>query len=142
MHTASLFEETFMCVADRERLPPEGVLSLSAWWHAHMCWWRCVQVQTTRFDQALATLGEKRRVALALPHWGVAQGVIAGTDLILTVARRSLSCDTLDPRLHIFEPPLAIKAFEFQQAWHERREGDAAHRWLRTCVVDVCRSTY
>lgn len=142
LRTASLFEETFICVADRERLPPEGVLSLSAWLARPHVLVAMRPGADNEIDQALATLGEKRRVALALPHWGVAQGVIAGTDLILTVARRSLSCDTLDPRLQIFEPPLAIKAFEFQQAWHERREGDAGHRWLRTCVVDVCRSTY
>ncbi len=142
LSTSTLFEETFVCVADREHLPPGGVLSLSDWLARPHVLVAMRPGADNEIDQALAALGEKRRVALALPHWGVAQSVIAGTDLILTVARRSLPRDTLDPRLHTFEPPLAIKAFEFQQAWHERREGDVAHRWLRTCVADVCRAAY
>ncbi|GGU64341.1 transcriptional regulator [Pseudomonas laurentiana] len=142
LSTSTLFEDTFVCVADREHLPPGDVLSLSDWLARPHVLVAMRPGADNEIDQALAALGEKRRVALALPHWGVAQSVIAGTDLILTVARRSLPRDTLDPRLHAFEPPLAIKAFEFQQAWHERREGDVAHRWLRTCVADVCRAAY
>ncbi|MNJ52755.1 HTH-type transcriptional regulator LeuO [compost metagenome] len=138
LRVETLFEERFTCIADRSGLPPRGGLTLADWLtRPHVL----VAVRPgidNEIDLALTAIGARRRVALALPHWAAAQEVITGTDLILTVARRSLDNSKLDPRLRRFEPPLAIKAFGFQQAWHQRREGEAGHRWLRERVAQVC----
>lgn len=138
LRVETLFEERFACIADRSGLPARGGLVLADWLaRPHVL----VAVRPgidNEIDLALTAIGARRRVALALPHWAAAQEVIAGTDLILTVARRSLDNGKLDPRLRRFEPPLAIKAFGFQQAWHQRREGDAGHRWLRARIAQVC----
>lgn len=132
-----LFEESFVCLADRSSLPARGGLSLAQWLaRPHVL----VAVRPgidNEIDQALAAQGERRRVALTLPHWGVAQSVIAHTDLVLTVARRSLVGERLDPALRQFPPPLAIAPFAFAQAWHPRRDGDAGHRWLRAQIVNA-----
>lgn len=134
----TLFEERFTCVADRGFLPTVGELSLEEWLaRPHVL----VAVRPgidNEIDSALTAIAARRRVALVLPHWAAAQEVIAGTDLILTVAQRSLDSGELDPRLHRFEPPLAIKAFGFQQAWHQRREREAGHRWLRDRIAALC----
>ncbi len=141
LQVETLFEERFTCIADRSGLPARGGLDLTEWLaRPHVL----VAVRPgidNEIDLALTAMGARRRVALAMPHWAAAQEVIAGTDLILTVARRSLDNGKLDPRLRRFEPPLAIKAFGFQQAWHQRREGEAGHRWLRERVAQVCRTT-
>lgn len=132
-----LFEESFVCLADRSSLPARGGLNLAQWLaRPHVL----VAVRPgidNEIDQALAAQGERRRVALTLPHWGVAQSVIAHTDLVLTVARRSLVGERLDPALRQFPPPLAIAPFAFAQAWHPRRDGDAGHRWLRAQIVNA-----
>lgn len=86
-------------------------------------------------DQVLGRAGHQRRIAVQLPHWGVASDLIAGTDLILTVARRSLARVASDPRLCIFEPPLCIEPFDFTLIWHRRRDGDQAHGWLRQMLM-------
>lgn len=133
-----LFEESFICLADRHSLPARTGLSLAQWLaRPHVL----VAVRPgidNEIDLALQALGQGRRIALTLPHWGVAQGVITGTDLILTVARRSLSGARLDPGLRSFAPPLPIAPFAFTQAWHARREGDAGHRWLRELIRGLC----
>ncbi|QXH35035.1 LysR family transcriptional regulator [Pseudomonas muyukensis] len=133
-----LFEESFVCLADRASLPPRGGLGLSQWLaRPHVL----VAVRAgidNEIDLALDALGERRRIALTLPHWGVAQGLVAGTDLVLTVARRSLAGARLDPALRQFPPPLAIAPFAFAQAWHPRRDGDAGHRWLRAQIAALC----
>lgn len=142
LRVETLFEERFTCIADRSGLPSRGGLRLDDWLaRPHVL----VAVRPgvdNEIDLALAAIGARRRVALALPHWAAAQEVIAGTDLILTVARRSLDIGRLDSRLRRFEPPVAIKAFGFQQAWHQRREGEAGHRWLRERVAQVCGSSH
>ncbi|PWB33734.1 LysR family transcriptional regulator [Pseudomonas sp. SDI] len=135
----ALFEERFACLADRDSLPPSGVLNLAQWLARPHVLVAVRPGADNEIDLALSALGQVRRVALALPHWTAATEVIAGTDLVLTVARRSLPGLAQLPQLRCFEPPLAIRPFEFQQAWHERREGDAAHRWLRGRVMQACR---
>lgn len=136
----ALFEERFACLADRDSLPPSGALNLAQWLARPHVLVAVRPGADNEIDLALSALGQTRRVALALPHWTAATEVIAGTDLVLTVARRSLPGLAQLPRLRCFEPPLAIRPFEFQQAWHERREGDAAHRWLRGQVMQACRN--
>lgn len=136
-----LFEESFVCVADRRNLPQRAGLSLSQWLHRPHVLVAVRPGIDNEIDRALQQVGEQRRIALTLPHWGVAQTLLVGTDLILTVARRSLSGARLDPALRIFAPPLAIAPFAFAQAWHARREGDAGHAWLRSRVASICQNT-
>ncbi|HEK0906318.1 LysR family transcriptional regulator [Pseudomonas parafulva] len=139
IHEQGLFDESFVCVADHGTLPVRGNLTLDAWLaRPHVL----VAVRPgidNEIDQALKALGVRRRIALTLPHWGVAQTVLAGTDLVLTVARRSLAASPPDKALRVFEPPLPISAFSFAQAWHARREGDAGHQWLRELILAHCR---
>ncbi|MDG9881941.1 LysR family transcriptional regulator [Pseudomonas sp. GD04058] len=136
LRAQTLFEESFACLADRDTLPARGGLTLTQWLARPHVLVAMRPGTDNEIDLALAALGEQRRVALAMPHWIAATEVLAGTDLILTVARRNL---LRPPRgLRCFAPPLPIRAFGFQQAWHERREGDAAHRWLRGQVTRAC----
>ncbi|MCU1730776.1 MULTISPECIES: LysR family transcriptional regulator [unclassified Pseudomonas] len=138
LRAETLFEERFACLADRDSLLARGGLTLPQWLARPHVLVAVRPGADNEIDLALAALGEQRRVALALPHWTAATEVIAGTDLLLTVARRSLAGRLSLSGLRCFEPPLPIRAFNFQQAWHERREGDAAHRWLRGRVMQAC----
>lgn len=86
-------------------------------------------------DDALATVGRRRRVALAVPHFLVVPYVVAATDLVATLANRvaALFATTLD--LVMQPPPVAIARFAIALAWHERNHHDAAQRWLRTQIA-------
>jgi DNA-binding transcriptional LysR family regulator len=88
-------------------------------------------------DDALAAVGRTRRVALAVPHFLVVPYVIAGTDLVATLASRiaALFATTLD--LVRVAPPIAIAKFAIALAWHERNHHDAAQRWFRDQVAAV-----
>ena len=92
----------------------------------------------TQLDQQLAAAGMERHVALVLPHWSAALDVVAGTDLILTVAARTLAAMPAQAALRAFAPPVALLPIAFQQAWHARRDDDPAHRWLRNTVRACC----
>ena len=63
--------------------------------------------------------------------------MIAGTDLILTVATRTLANVPLGDTLVAQEPPLTVAPFNYVQAWHNRFNQDPAHRWLRELVKQV-----
>jgi DNA-binding transcriptional LysR family regulator len=88
-------------------------------------------------DDALAALGRSRRIAVAVPHFLVVPYVIAGSDLVATLANRvaAMFIDTLG--LVAMAPPLVLPRFQMALAWHERNHADPAHRWLREELVAV-----
>ena len=135
--TEVLFEETFTCLLDRRSLPENGVLDLDSYLaRPHLL----VSMDgNTRgeVDNVLRARGLKRRVAVNVPHWGTAPGMIADTDLILTVATRTLTNVPFGDTLVAMAPPLTVAPFNYVQAWHNRFNQDPAHRWLRELVKQV-----
>lgn len=81
--------------------------------------------------------GLQRRVAVNVPHWGTAPGMITDTDLILTVATRTLDNLSFGDSLVALPPPMTIAPFNYVQVWHQRFNEDPAHRWLRDLVRQV-----
>ena len=135
--TEVLFEETFTCLLDRRSLPENGELDLDSYLaRPHLL----VSMDgNTRgeVDNVLRARGLKRRVAVNVPHWGTAPGMIADTDLILTVATRTLTNVPFGDTLVAMAPPLTVAPFNYVQAWHNRFNQDPAHRWLRELVRQV-----
>lgn len=88
-------------------------------------------------DSALAARGLTRRVALRIPSFLAAPLVVARSDLIVTLPRRTaLEFAALAP-LVLIEPPLALPRFDVSQLWHERQQADARHGWLRRMLVSA-----
>ncbi|MEW9862341.1 LysR family transcriptional regulator [Pseudomonas putida] len=129
-----LFADRFISVADRQALPASGGMALEDWLaRPHVL----MAMRPDAFDEierALAARGLQRRIALAMPHWSAAVEVLAGTDLILTVASRAVGSLRQHRTLRQFTPPLAIPSFDYQQAWRNRKDSDPGHRWLRETV--------
>lgn len=61
--------------------------------------------------------------------------MIAGTDLILTVARTSLKSSLEDKRLAVLPPPISLPAIPFSQISHRRRGSHPELRWLREMIL-------
>lgn len=134
-----LFVDRYVCLADREGLPASGRLDLDAYLarpHALVALRGDI---ANEIDLTLAALGHRRRICLTLPHWGVAPRLIAGTDIVLTVAGGILPPDIADRGFGLFEPPFASPAVTFSQIWHSRRQGDPAHQWLRERIAGFFR---
>lgn len=138
LQAQTLFNESFVCVADRATLPARGGLSLAEWLARPHVLVAMRPGPDNEIDQALAGIGHARRVAVTLPHWSIAPELIAGTDLVLTVAERSVAPLRHDRQLRRFAAPFPIPPFSFQAVWHARRDVDPAHRWLREQLVEVC----
>jgi len=87
-------------------------------------------------DTVLSTLGLSRDIAVTVAGFSEALGIARGTDLIATVPERHTGL--LRDGLLSFGLPMALEAFSVSLLWHPRMDGDAAHRWLRACVREVC----
>jgi DNA-binding transcriptional LysR family regulator len=90
-------------------------------------------------DDALATHGLSRRVAVRTHSFFVAPLLIAQTDLVLTAPSRMLRPLADKLGLRTFAPPIELAGFRIHQAWHARNADDAAHRWFRKLVAEAAR---
>ncbi|MGY2288084.1 LysR family transcriptional regulator [Pseudomonas gingeri] len=130
LRSAHLFSEHYACLVDRDSLSAGGGLDLSDYLARPHVLLEMRGSGTAEIERALSAMHQRRRVALSLPHWSVAPQLIAGTDLILTVASRNLRHIDQE-RLVVVPPPFEIAPFDFIFVWHQRRDGDQALGWLR-----------
>jgi DNA-binding transcriptional LysR family regulator len=88
-------------------------------------------------DDALARLGLRRTVAIAVPHFMVAPHIVAASDLLLTLPERVAGVLAGPLDLVVVEPPkeLNLTRFTVSLLWHERTHDDPARRWVRDVVV-------
>lgn len=87
-------------------------------------------------DTALAALGLRRRVALALPHLTALPMVLATTDLVSVVPERFARA-VAGEALRIFPLPIELPGFELQQIWLPAARSDAGLAWLRRRIAAV-----
>lgn len=92
-------------------------------------------------DRVLAEQGQQRRVVRAVPFFFAGLVLVAQSDAILTIPRR-LACAHADRfGLRMLEVPLELEPYAMTQMWHPRHDGDDAHRWFRSQIVEACKST-
>ena len=89
---------------------------------------------TNEIDLALAAENLQRHISVVLPHWSIAPKLLPGTDLVLTIASKTVMSDVLSESLVAFKPPVELPAFTLMQVWHHRRKNDPAHQWLRAQI--------
>jgi len=89
---------------------------------------------------ALANAGVERRLALVLPHFAAAPGVVLASELAATAPRRLLGVMS-GTGLVGLPMPLPMPTIELGLYWHERSQEDAAHRWLRSTLVRLFAAT-
>lgn len=77
-----------------------------------------------------------RRVVSMVSGFSAALAVARASDLVATVPDRH----TLNLRhgMTTFSLPMPTTEFTVSMLWHPRMDADAAHRWLRDCVKQVC----
>ncbi len=126
-----LFEERFVCLCAIETLAGRQRMELDDYLAAPHLRVALQQSPAEEIDSHLEKLGRRRRVAATVPHFSVAPGLLAGTDMVLTIAERMLPDDLAAHGLASFDPPMQLARFDFVQIWSETSEEEPARRWLR-----------
>jgi DNA-binding transcriptional LysR family regulator len=88
-------------------------------------------------DEALTRAGLERNIVAIVSGFSAALALARGSDLIASVPERHT--DHLRSGLHNFRLPIPVEEITVSLLWHPRLDADPAHRWLRTCVREVCR---
>ncbi len=135
-----LFDETFVCVVRRGHPAAAQKLTLARYLALSHLLIAPRGTPGSFVDDALAAIGKRRRVAVAVPHFLVAPHVIASTDLVVTLASRVARTLAKPLGLTLLDPPLDLPGFTASMAWHERAHRDPAQRWLRDRLLAVSAS--
>jgi DNA-binding transcriptional LysR family regulator len=133
-----MFSDRFVCIARGDHpLAKTKALTMSAFVgcaHALISPWG---MEGGYVDDALARLGLRRKVTVAVPHFLVAPYIVASSDLLLTVAERLAHVVAEPLGLVVLPPPrrLDLTGFTVSLLWHERTHEDPARRWVREVIV-------
>ena len=90
-------------------------------------------------DHALEKLGLVRRGAVTVGGFGPAIALARESELVATVPEQHTR--SLWQGLRPIALPMDVADFTISLFWHPRLDADPAHRWLRSVVTSVCRSS-
>ncbi|NER95571.1 MAG: LysR family transcriptional regulator [Symploca sp. SIO1B1] len=88
-------------------------------------------------DEQLREMNLKRRIALTVNQFTLVPELIAASDLISAMPLRMVNRSLFQRDLHIAELPIKVAPAFLQMMWHERKQTDPAHEWLRTCLLEI-----
>ncbi|MBO6933781.1 MAG: LysR family transcriptional regulator [Deltaproteobacteria bacterium] len=137
LRTRRLLEEDFACVVRRGHPRIKRRLTLKQYVELPHALIGVGDPGPTYVDRALAEKGLSRRVALRIGHFVAAPLVVAETDLVLTMPRRLAERLARTAPLQVHPPPVGLEPFALHAVWHERRQREPAHRFLRELVVEA-----
>ena len=93
-------------------------------------------------DESLASLGRKRRVVLTVNQFFTAGRVVANSNVLTVLPRHFVSVTGIADELVLQELPFAVPTVHVDALWHNRKESDPAHRWLRQTIHAIAAQVF
>ncbi len=84
----------------------------------------------SELDGQLAAADVQRRMAVTTPHFMAALAIVAGSDLVTTIARRFAEPFAATFDLVLIEPPVPVKDLSLTIVWSRLRGSDPLLVWL------------
>lgn len=136
LRSRRLFSDGFVCMVRAGHPVLEGPLTLERYAALSHVVVSRGGVREGIITNALAALGVERRIALIVPHFAAAPGVVAASDLAVTVPSGLVEV-TASAGIVGITLPFEVPRVQIALYWHERLQEDAACRWLRGAFVDL-----
>jgi DNA-binding transcriptional LysR family regulator len=132
MAAQPLFDDPWVCIVRAHHPQIRGKLSLATFLRLeHIRVAYAAPERPGLIAEALATLGKSRRVGLTVPHLATVPALVASSDLLGIVPARLASQSAKAFGLRIYPLPLRLPRSTVALLWHESKQHDPAHCWLR-----------
>jgi DNA-binding transcriptional LysR family regulator len=132
-----LFDQDFSCVLRREHPRVHARLTRNMFKRENHVVVTAAGTGHTLVEQELERLGVRRNVALRLPNFLGLGGLVASTDLMVTVPQRVAEALLRIADVKALPPPFELPVIAIKQHWHDRYQQDPANRWLRSVISDL-----
>jgi DNA-binding transcriptional LysR family regulator len=93
-------------------------------------------------DEALAAIGQKRRIVLTVNQFFTAGKLVAGSNLLTVLPRHFVNATGIADQLVLRELPFAMPLVHVDALWHHRVHRLTAHQWLHKTLVGIGASAF
>ena len=137
-----LFAGEYVCVMRKGNPLAAGPLTIKRYCGAHHL---LVSFSGRPFgfvDEALASLGRKRRIVLTVNQFFTAGRVVAGSDLLTVLPRHFVSITGMAHEFVLRELPFEVAPVLVDSLWHRRQGQRSDHAWLRLAVAAASQKAF
>jgi DNA-binding transcriptional LysR family regulator len=142
LRSMPLFQDRIVCIAAADHPQVHGSITLEQFLtlpHARPLGTGRTTTGRT-IDEAVERQGRRLNLVILVQNFLTIPLMMAGTDLIATVPRRLATVLARQHPLQILEAPLRLPRIRYAAYWHERRQKDPGHRWLRGLLQESARA--
>ena len=93
-------------------------------------------------DEALASLGQKRRIVLTVNQFFTAGRVVASSNLLTVLPRHFVNVTGMERQLVMRELPFEVPLVHVDSLWHRRQGQRSDHAWLRLAVAAAAQMAF
>jgi DNA-binding transcriptional LysR family regulator len=137
-----LFDGVYVCVMRQGHPLAKGPLTIKRYCDArHLL----VSFSGRPFgfiDEALASLGRKRRVVLTVNQFFTAGRVVLGSDLLTVLPRHFVRVTGIESQLVLRDLPFDVPPVHVDSLWHRRQSQRADHAWLRLAISTAAQMAF
>ncbi|MEJ5992146.1 LysR family transcriptional regulator [Ramlibacter sp. PS3R-8] len=137
-----LYDGRYVCVMRRDHPLAKGPLTLKRYCDArHLL----VSFSGRPFgfiDEAVASLGKKRRVVMTVNQFFTAGRVVAASDLLTVLPEHFISTTGRAHELLQRELPFDVVPVHVDALWHRRQGQRGDHTWLRAALANAARTAF
>jgi DNA-binding transcriptional LysR family regulator len=137
-----LYEGEYVCVMRPGHPLSRGPFTLKRYCDAHHM---LVSFSGRPFgfiDEALASLGRKRRIVLTVNQFFTAGRVVAGSDLLTVLPRHFVKVAGMANELVLRDLPFKVPLVHVDSLWHRRQGQRSDHAWLRLAVAAAAQKAF
>ena len=137
-----LYDGEYVCAMRRDHPLARGPLTLKRYCEAHHL---LVSFSGKPFgfvDEALASLGRKRRIVLTVNQFYTAGRVVVTSDLLTVLPRHFIRVTGMADELVLRELPFEVPPVHVDALWHRRQGQRSDHAWLRLAVAAAAKKAF
>lgn len=138
IHVRGLFRDRFVGIVREQHPLTIGRLTAARYANAEHVLIARRGLEMAPVDEALGKLGLERRGKVTVGGFSPAIMMARESDLVATVPEKHTL--GLCKGLRRLPLPMPVPPFMISLFWHPRLDADPAHRWLRSIIVDACRT--
>jgi|SoiMethySBSTD1v2_1073268.scaffolds.fasta_scaffold16205_8 DNA-binding transcriptional LysR family regulator len=140
--TRALGDVRFGVIGRRGHRALRGKLTIARWLeHGHVVV-RLGNEQSNVIQSEFVRRGLERRVALEVPSFLAGLFAVANSDLLMNAPIPLVHEAATALKLAMRAAPIHLPRVRVSLFWHERFQGDSAHRWARERVFDIARQAF
>lgn len=137
-----LYDGHYVCVMRSGHPLASGALTLQRFCAAHHLLVSFSGRPYGFIDEALASLGQKRRIVLTVNQFFTAGRVVARSELLTVLPRHFIGVTGMASELVVRELPFDVPPVHVDSLWHHRQGQRSEHAWLRLAVWAAARKAF